>query len=208
MVNRRWVVGLTAFLAVALLLTGFVAVAAETGSKEDPALSLGYLTEEFQPVIMAKIDEVVKLRADEYAADMNNRINQLSQQVSTGGGAFDTSTLVNDSEFIAAIAAAVLQEIPVTSGGGGSGAGGMQKVEIKNGKTITCEIGTKVVLRLGSATCVASGSPGLIDLTTGNDLANGKALEKNHEYLCTIKGRGFKATADVTVFIDGAYIIG
>lgn len=207
MVNRKWVVGLTAFLAVALLLTGFVAVAAETGSKEDPALSLGYLTEEFQPVIMAKIDEIVKLRTDEYVADMTNRMNQLSQQVSTGGGAFDTSSLVNDSEFIAAIAAEVLQEMPVVSGGGGTGSGGTQKVEIKNGKTLTCELGTKVVLRLGSATCVASGSPGLIDLTTGNDLANGKALEKNHEYLCTIKGRGFKATADVTVFIDGAYTI-
>jgi len=206
MIKKKWAIGVTAFLVVSLLLAGFVAFAAETGSQADPAVSLSYITEEFQPAIIQKIDEIVKQRADEYAADMNQRINSLSAQISGGGASIDASGLVNDADFISSVAAAVLEQMPVISGGGGEG-GGMQRVEVQNGKTVTLVVGSEVVLRIGSATVVASGSPGLINLTTGNDLADGRPLERNHNYLCTIAGRGFKAASDVTVFIRGGYTI-
>jgi hypothetical protein len=206
MIKRRWAVSVTAFLMISLLLAGFVAFAAETGSQADPAVSLSYITEEFQPAIMRKIDEIVRLRADEYAADMNRRINTLSSQLGSGGGSVDVSGLLNDPNFINSVAAAVLAEMPVIASGG-SAEGGMQRVEIRSGRTVTLEIGSEVVLRIGSATVVAGGSPGLIDLTTGSDLANGRSLERNHNYLCTITGRGFRATSDITVFIRGGYTI-
>ncbi|MCL2081026.1 MAG: hypothetical protein FWH16_02885 [Oscillospiraceae bacterium] len=204
--KRKWAVGVTAFLLVALLLAGFVAFASDTGSQADPAVSLSYITEEFQPAIMQKIDEIVRLRADEYAADMNRRINDMASQVGGGGGSVDASRLVDDAGFISAVVAAVIEQMPLSSVGGGE-AGGMQRVDVKNGGTVTLEIGAEVVLRIGSATCVAGGTPGLIDLTTAGELANGRALEKNRLYLCTIAGRGFKATSDVTVFIRGGYTV-
>ena len=210
MAQRKWTVGVTAFLTVSLLLAGFVAFASETGSKSDPALSLSYITEEFQPAIMAKIDELVKLRTDEYSADMTARINNLATQIhsDTGtGGAVDLAGLAGDSDFIDAVAAAVIDKIPASSGNVTSVAGGWARVDITNGKTFTAELGAEVVLRIGNAICVASGSPGLIDITNASELADGKALERNHHYLVTVAGRGFKATADVTVFVRGGYKI-
>lgn len=209
MSQKRWAVGVTAFLAVSLMLAGFVAFAAETGSQEDPALSASYITDEFQPVIYAKIDELVKLSVDGYSSDMTARIDALSAQVNSGsGGSADLTGLASDSDFITAVAAAVIEKLPASpSGGVASTVGGWAKVEVKNGKTLTSELGTEVMLRLGSATCVATGSPGLIDMTTGGDLANGKALEKNHHYVCTVAGRGIKASADVTIFVRGGYTI-
>ncbi|MCL1820418.1 MAG: hypothetical protein FWG36_07175 [Oscillospiraceae bacterium] len=204
MVKKRWTIGVTAFLVLSLLVGVLVAYAAETGSQADPVISQSYITEEFQPQIMRKIEDVVKKVTDDYAGEMNAKINQLASQ--SGGSSFNTSSLIIDPDFINAIAAAVIEQMPVTSSGGGT-AGGMAKVEVANGKTLSLELGSSIVLRLGSATCVASGSPGLINLTTGGDLAADKVLEKNHLYLATIAGRGFKATADVTVFVSGGYTI-
>jgi hypothetical protein len=83
----------------------------------------------------------------------------------------------------------------------------MKKIEVTSGKTLKLSLGSEVLLRLGSATVVAAGSPGLIDETAGIDLGGGKALEANHLYLATVEGRGFKATAKVTVFVRGAYTV-
>ncbi len=208
MAQKRWVIGVTAFLLVAMLLAGFVAIAAEVGSKEDPIVSSSYMYEEFQPQLMAKIDEIVKGKSDEYATTLNAKFaeltTQLEQRISgvSGGG---SANLANDAAFVDAVAAAVIAKMPA----GSTNVDGavFQKVEVKSGKTVKCEIGTELILRGGSATCVAASSPGLINLSTGGELANGKALEKSNHYISTIAGRGFKATADVTIFIRGKYTI-
>ena len=69
-------------------------------------------------------------------------------------------------------------------------------------------IGCEVLLRTGGATCVSSGDVGLIDMSDSTDLANGKALVKNHLYLCTFaEGRGIKSTSTGFVFVRGAYTV-
>lgn len=212
MAHKRWTIGVTAFLSVALILAGFAAFAAETGSKGDPALSLSYITEEFQPAIMARIEDAVKRQTDEYAADMTARINTLAAQIHSDSGLsgpVDLTSLLSDSDFIAAVAAAVIEQLPDSSGSNivSSVAGGWARVDISNGKTFAADMGTEIVLRLGSATCVAASSPGLINITTAGVLENNRALEANNHYLCTIAGRGFKATSDVTVFVRGGYTV-
>lgn len=81
-------------------------------------------------------------------------------------------------------------------------------VTLTKGQVLTGDVGCEVMLRVGSAVCVSSGSTGLIDVTGGSTLADGKALEKNHLYMVTISTRGVKATADtVKVLVRGPYTI-
>ncbi|MCI2056079.1 MAG: hypothetical protein LKJ86_02930 [Oscillibacter sp.] len=97
----------------------------------------------------------------------------------------------------------------IGSGTGSTSAGTtFTVVTLKSGQTLTGEIGCEVMLRVGTATCVAASSPGLIDETTGAALAGGKALTQNHLYMMTVENRGVKATAaTVKVLARGTYSI-
>ncbi len=82
-------------------------------------------------------------------------------------------------------------------------------VTLSNGQVLYGEIGCEVMLRVGTASCVASTSPGLIDETGGGSLDNGGSLVKNHLYMMTISERGVKATAGTTkLLVRGSYRIG
>ena len=73
---------------------------------------------------------------------------------------------------------------------------------------LTGQVGCEIMLRVGTATCVASGAPGLVDSTGGTTLANGNALVTNHLYLVTVDTRGVTATADtVKLLVRGSYTI-
>ena len=206
MAEKKWVVGLSAFLLAVLLFAGYMAMAAELGSRDDPLVTASYITEELMPNLTRKIDDAIAQKTKEYsesldrqydalAADLENVISDFSKSFSSGS--------LNDPAFIGAVADAVIAR----QGGGGGTAGTMKKVEVPSGKTVTLALGSEALLRIGSASCVASGAPGLIDMTAGSELSNGGALQKNHLYMCTVEGRGFKATAAVTVFIRGVYSI-
>lgn len=80
-------------------------------------------------------------------------------------------------------------------------------VTLNKGQSLTCSVGTEIMLRIGTAT--GSGSaPALVNYTSGTTLSSGSALTTNHMYLVTIEGNGVKATADtVRVLIRGSYKI-
>jgi len=81
-------------------------------------------------------------------------------------------------------------------------------VTLSQGQVLTGDIGTEVMLRVGSAVCVAPSAPGLIDESAAAALNNGGALVQNHLYMMTIEGRGVKATAATTkLLVRGAYSI-
>lgn len=81
-------------------------------------------------------------------------------------------------------------------------------VTLSSGQTLTGDIGCEVMLRVGSAVCVSSSSPGLIDETTAGTLNNGGALSQNHLYMMTIEGRGVRATAETTkLLVRGGYTV-
>jgi hypothetical protein len=81
-------------------------------------------------------------------------------------------------------------------------------VTLSSGQTLTGEIGCEVMLRVGTATCVAPSTPGLVDETAGSTLAGGKALTQNHLYMMTVEGRGVKATAATTkLLVRGGYTV-
>jgi hypothetical protein len=92
------------------------------------------------------------------------------------------------------------------SGGSGSYSK-FSVVSLSEGQTLTGEVGTELMLRVGTARCYASGSPGLIDTTTAGALENYGSMIKNHMYMVTIRGRGMTATSDVMVLVRGEYAI-
>lgn len=81
-------------------------------------------------------------------------------------------------------------------------------VTLTQGQILTGDIGCEVMLRVGTAACVAPSAPGLIDETSAGTLNNGGALEKNHLYMMTIEGRGVQATAATTkLLVRGTYTV-
>lgn len=111
-----------------------------------------------------------------------------------------------------ALTAQIDQKIAASGGTTSSGSGGTAStftvVTLASGKTLTGGIGCEVMLRVGTATCVASSSPGLIDETAGSTLSGGSALAKNHLYMMTVEKRGVKATAaTVKLMVRGSYAI-
>ena len=80
-------------------------------------------------------------------------------------------------------------------------------VTLSRGQTVTCLVGTEIMLRIGTATGTGS-EPALVNYTKGETLSAGAALTANHMYLVTIEGNGVRATADlVRVLIRGHYTI-
>ena len=98
--------------------------------------------------------------------------------------------------------------------GDGSGSSGsaessvFELVTLSNGQTLYGDVGCEAMLRVGTAVCVASSNPGLIDETSGGTLAGGGALAQNHLYMLTISDRGIRATAaTVKLLVRGPYTI-
>ena len=107
--------------------------------------------------------------------------------------------------------AARTTEIVKQLGGQASGAESTNTfsvVTLTQGQILTGDIGCEVMLRVGTAACVAPSAPGLIDETSAGTLNNGSALEKNHLYMMTIEGRGVQATAATTkLLVRGTYTV-
>jgi len=202
---KKYKASVAILLLAALVVAGYFAIAADYGTAEDPLVSLSYIEDVLAPKIDAKVDEIINEKIGTAATELEDKVNSVSGIVEDKISEYASKSadeIVTDS-FLQSVADKVAAK-GATQGGQSST---FALVDIPAGKTLTAKVGCEMVLRVGSATCVASGTPGLIDLTTGGDLAGGKALEKNHLYLCTIDGRGVKATANVKILVRGPYSI-
>ena len=185
MKKNHWFVRLAGLLLVSYSLLVVSVVAAGTaGSEADPLVTLSYLNETFMTQLLGKVDEKLAARdkelSDKLAAQVAQDTKELADQYGGGTSSGDASSTVD--------AFAV--------------------VTLSNGQTLRGEIGCEVMLRVGTASCVAASSPGLIDETDGTTLGGGKGLVKNHLYMMTVDDRGVKATAaTVKLLVRGGYEI-
>ena len=103
----------------------------------------------------------------------------------------------------------IVQQMGGQSGSAGSvTASTFTVVTLSSGQVLTGDIGCEVMLRVGTASCVAPSTPGLIDESAGSTLSNGAALVQNHLYMMTVEGRGVKATAATTkLLVRGSYTV-
>lgn len=81
-------------------------------------------------------------------------------------------------------------------------------INVSAGKSVICEAGTELILRMGKGTIIATEKGGLADTTAGYDLANGTEMPSNHQLIIPLAdGRGFRADTDVLVMVKGGYTI-
>ncbi len=208
--KRKWSIGLSAFILIALSLTGYAAIAAEYGGEDDPLVSLSYINDVLSPQVMGEVDTMLEEKQTELEdeidtkiadaiEDLEDKIAEYEQVVEDGG--------ISD-ELIDSIADRVIEQID--SGSVGTGSAQAPKWEVLTlsaGQTLTAEVGCEVLLRIGSATAVASSSPGLINLTDATILENGGALATNNLYIVTIAGRGLTTSAGCTILVSGSYTL-
>lgn len=76
-----------------------------------------------------------------------------------------------------------------------------------DGQTVVCQRGTEILLRIGDAVVAAPDRPGLVDTSSTGELNDGESLEKNHLYMVTISGNGFRAVGTVKAVIRGDYTV-
>lgn len=91
---------------------------------------------------------------------------------------------------------------------GSNGSSVFSVVTLSNGQTLVGDVGCEVMLRIGTAVCGSDSATGLIDVTDGSTLGDGKALETNHLYMVTISTRSVTATAGtVKLLVRGPYTV-
>ena len=154
--------------------------AASYDSSEDPLISLSYLTETFRPSIEKDYKERI--------AVLEEKIAQLTN--GTGTGTTETPAAPTES----------------TAGA----MPGYEVVELKYGDCLFANDACDIMLRSGSAFCIApDATQGISDYTAGVEILNKESLTKNH--MCLIPrgdGRGIMATAQsVYVMVRGEYTI-
>ncbi|MBR2934359.1 MAG: hypothetical protein IKB79_02120 [Oscillospiraceae bacterium] len=164
----------------AVCLTVGAAVAAGEGTQADPLITLSYLNQTAIPAVLEQVDGKAQAYQEELAGELDQAIQQYTAKM---------EELVGDKS---------AQQHAAT----------YTVVTLKKDQQLNMDIGCEVMLRIGTAQCVSTSNPGLINTTTGAILNNGKDLEVNHLYMATITGRAIKATANTTkVLVRGGYTI-
>lgn len=96
----------------------------------------------------------------------------------------------------------------VNSGTGSGTAEAFKVVQVKKDQQLICSAGTELILRMGTATIIATEKGGLADTTAGFDLANNAPMPANHLLIVPVAdGRGVKANSDTLVMVKGGYTI-
>ena len=214
MTQKKAVIGLVSFLLVALLLIGGLAMAAEIGSKDDPLVTVSYIMEELNPMLMDEISKAINATAKDFEAKLQTDYENYAKLLDGKIVAFEQTYTGNttDDAFVSKVAEAVLAQIGGAQDGAAEGGtpvigAGFVRVVVPKDKTITFTEGAQIVHRLGAGKVVGPKSPGLTDLTTGATLNDGQPVVASHLYLCTITDNGIKATEQMTIFVAGTYTV-
>lgn len=176
--KKKLLIALGVIIAV-IFISGVSILAATTlGTSSDPLVTLSYLTSKLKPQIMNDVNSSVSAAEASLSAQLDAQVND-----------FKT-------------------DIDAKLSGSASQAVGFTLITLAKDQTVSCSVGTEILLRTGTAAASGSGAA-LVDSTNGVTLASGGALTANHMYMVTIQGNGLKATASsVKLLIRGTYLIG
>ena len=199
---KKWSIWVTCVLVAVMMIAGLGAIAAEYGSQSDPLVTLSYIEQVLLPKTQKEVDKTVSNAMEDFEDELSDSDKSIQSYIDKKLRSFASGDV--DDELIDAIAAAVLEQ----SGDRiAAGEASWSVVQVPAGCTVVCEVGVQAILRVGQATCMAAGSPGLIDLSNGEVLANGGALAANHLYTASVQGRGIYTAQGCTLLIAGSYTI-
>lgn len=175
--KKKILIAIGIVIAVAFVSGTSILAATTFGTTSDPLVTLSYLTAKFKPQLISEVNSSITAAESTLTATLDSKVSSFKADIDAKLSATDTE--------------------PV----------GFSLVTLSKGQTVTCYIGTELLLRLGTATAAGS-APALVDSTAGSTLTSGGALVANHMYLVTIQGNGLKATSSsVKVLIRGAYTV-
>lgn len=81
-------------------------------------------------------------------------------------------------------------------------------VNLSAGSMLIGDAGCEVILRMGSASVIATEKGGLCDTTIGGDWPNGSPVPANHNLIIPVAdGRGVKADTDIILMVKGTYTL-
>lgn len=177
--KTKILISLGVLLAVALIVGLTTLAATAYGTKSDPLVAVSYLNDTVTPNIENRLKSKLDAAASQLKADLDKKLSQFKADISSGGG----SASAYDGKTFSV-------------------------VSLSSGQTVTCGVGTEIMLRIGSVSSAGPDYPRLIDETNGTELGNaGTALTKNHMYMVTIKNNGITATSASKVLIRGDYTV-
>ncbi|MBR5538149.1 MAG: hypothetical protein IKU58_09640 [Clostridia bacterium] len=197
MKNKRWTIWLTCTLVAVLMVAGLGVIAAEYGSQSDPLVTLSYIEEVLLPNTKESVDEQIEEALEEYEDLLSEQSDDLEEYIDDKLRSFASGDV--DEELIEEIAKQI-----VAAGGSSSVSNAPWAViTVPAGATVACEPGVQAVVRSGQAACVS----GMVDLSNGETLGNGKKLALNHMYVTDAAGQGFTSAQGCTVLISGGYTV-
>jgi hypothetical protein len=83
-----------------------------------------------------------------------------------------------------------------------------QVVTVSAGKSVICDGGTEMILRMGTCSVIGTQKGGVSDVTMGFDLADGIVVQGNHLLVVPLDdGRGVRTSTDCILMIKGGYRI-
>ncbi len=192
---QKLTISVAAVLMLCLLVSGYFAVAAESGSAEDPLITQSYL----DAVVTPKAVQAAEQAAGEQAGALSARLNALTQQLDQKITAA-AAALASDETFLKRVAA--------MGGGTAADSGTWKSLTLSSGQKVYLAVGSEVVLRSGAATCFESGGKGLVNLSEVGELTEGQSLSLYALYTATTQSSGFQATARTKVLVTGDYSLG
>ena len=192
--KKKWMTVVTAAVLIAVTLVGYLSVSADYGDSNDPLVSLSYINQVVLPQANTTIQNAFNTTKAEFDQTMAARVAEAKGII---------TELLQDYNSPESVDQALLE-----SAGSASQTKDVWKVvRINAGQTLKGQVGCQMLLRFGDAVVVAESEPGLINLTSSNELRTGAALAKNNLYMVTIKNNGIKATANATLLICGEYTV-
>ena len=194
---KKWSIWLTCGLVAVMMMAGLGAIAAEYGSQSDPLVTLSYIEQVLLPNAQKDVDKSVSSAMDDFEDALSDSDKTIRSYIDKKLRSFASGDV--DEELVDAIAASVLEQ----SGGSiTAGEVSWSVIQVPAGSTVV-----QASLRVGQASCVSAGTPGLIDLSNGETLENGGSLASNHLYTASIQGRGIYTAQGCTLLIAGSYTI-
>ena len=167
--------------AACLLLASFAALASGgAGSQGDPLVTLSYLNDTFLTQVLEKVDKSLDERGGRLRGEIDQQIAQREQELRG----------------------------QLSGGSPAAPASAYTAVTLSAGQTLSGEAGCELLLRSGSAVCVAdsAGVPGMVDATSGGSVNGGGALQVNHLYLMPAPA-GVRASSEAAVLVRGGYSV-
>ena len=165
-------------MALIVFVLGAGAALATSGDESDPLITLSYLNKVALPQVIEQVETNI-------APVQQSMEENLADQVAT-----------------------YRAEMESIVSAGATDSATFVLVTMTKGQTLTLDLGSEVLLRVGTATVNCGENPALIDISNAGTLNKGSSLTKNHLYMANMTDRVLTATADtVKILVRGGYTL-